>query len=213
MFNAALRSKSDRYGLVVGLCGTDCHRLGKKAVHNCAETALSLKQHFQIKFMQEHGYSVLDFIDDFGKNYLDTKHYEDERSHIMNCAAVTGRLTRDPDLRYTSNNVPVCSFTLAVDRPGGRDKTDFIDCVAWRERGEFVAKYFRKGMKMELSGVVTTRTYEKNGNKIKATEIVADNVYFAESKKENNETAQSSAEVPTAEHFTELNDDDEELPF
>ena len=77
----------------------------------------------------------------------------------------------------------MASFTVAVDRPGVKDKTDFIDCVAWEKKAEFVSRYFRKGQRIEVSGVITTRTYEKDGQNRKSTELRADQVFFGDSKK------------------------------
>ena len=106
---------------------------------------------------------------------------------MLNHAVLMGRLTAAPELRYTTSNIPVVSFTLAVGRNyGGRDRqnnTDFIDIVAWRQQAEFVSKYFNKGQLVAVEGSIQTRTYQdRNGNNRKAVEIVADRVHFAESK-------------------------------
>lgn len=101
----------------------------------------------------------------------------------MNIVAISGRLTADPELRYTPNNVPVCTFILAVDRPTKDDIADFPTVVAWRETAQFVAKYLSKGRNVIVKGEIRTRNYEdKDGNKRKATEIQADRVEFADSK-------------------------------
>ena len=108
-------------------------------------------------------------------------------SHIT----VMGRLTRDPELRRTGSGVAVARFTVAVDRDfGGRDggekETDFIDCVAWRQTGEFVSKYFTKGRMIVVSGRLQIRSWtDKDGNKRRTAEVVADNVYFGDSKRDN----------------------------
>lgn len=107
---------------------------------------------------------------------------------MLNVAALNGRLTSDPELRHTGNDVPVCSFTLAVDRgyvAKGQDRqADFIDIVAWRQTAEFCAKYFKKGQLVAVEGSIQTRSYtDSQGNKRKATEIVANKVDFAESRK------------------------------
>jgi len=99
-----------------------------------------------------------------------------------------GRLTRDPELRNTQSGLPVASFTLAVDRDfapkDGKKEVDFIDIVAWRHTAEFVEKYFSKGKMAVVDGRIQTRTYDdRDGNKRKAFEVVADSVYFGESKK------------------------------
>ena len=106
---------------------------------------------------------------------------------MLNKAILMGRLTADPELRHTQSNIPVTSFTLAVDRTFGQDKqTDFLDIVAWRNTAEFVSKWFRKGMLVAVSGRIQTRTWEdKQGNKRKSVEVVADEAFFAESKKDS----------------------------
>ena len=113
---------------------------------------------------------------------------------MLNASVLMGRLTADPELRHTPNGVAVTSFTLAVDRPyakaGADRQTDFIDIVAWRTAAEFVSKYFRKGQMMAVQGAIQTRTYtDKDGNKRKAFEIVADKVSFAGSKREERQQA------------------------
>ena len=100
----------------------------------------------------------------------------------MNIVAVSGYLTKDPEFRRTESGKAVTSFRIAVDRPGTKDKADFIDCVAWDKKAEFVSRYFKKGQRIEVSGVVTTRGYEKNGEKRKATEVRCDQVFFGERK-------------------------------
>ena len=103
----------------------------------------------------------------------------------MNTVAIMGRLVKDPELRQTPNGVNVTAFTVAVDRPMQKDKTDFLDCVAWRNTAEFVAKYFAKGQRIALTGQIETRTWEdKNGNKRKSVEVVANQVFFVEKKQE-----------------------------
>lgn len=109
---------------------------------------------------------------------------------MLNHIVIMGRLTRDPELRRTSSAVAVASFTLAVDRDfspkdGGEKETDFIDCVAWRQTAEFVSKYFSKGRMAAVSGRLQIRGWtDKDGNKRNSAEIVTDNVYFADSKKD-----------------------------
>lgn len=117
---------------------------------------------------------------------------------MLNVAVVMGRLVADPELRHTPSDVAVTSFTLAVDRSyvkaGTERQADFIDIVAWRNTAEFVCRYFRKGQMMAVQGSIQTRTYnDKEGNKRKAFEIVADNVSFADSKRsdQNNGAAYS----------------------
>ncbi|MBQ4017518.1 MAG: single-stranded DNA-binding protein [Eubacteriales bacterium] len=158
---------------------------------------------------------------------------------MLNHIVVMGRLTRDPELRTTQSGVNVASFTVAVDRDfGGRDgaerQTDFFDCAAWRQTGEFVSKYFQKGRMIVVSGRMQSRKYQdREGNNRTAWEIQADNVYFGDSKRDSDNagysqssyTGQSSysrgsdsprqsAPVPpvTPSPFEEL-EDDGELPF
>ena len=139
-----------------------------------------------------------------------------------------GRLVADPELRHTPNDVAVTSFTLAVDRSYlkavAERQADFIDVVAWRNTAEFVCKYFRKGQLMAVQGSIQTRSYtDSQGNKRKAFEIVADNVPFAESKRDANsggnysrpETMNEPAPAYTSGNtgdFEEIPSDDD-LPF
>ena len=110
---------------------------------------------------------------------------------MLNHITIMGRLTRDPELRRTGSGIAVASFTLAVDRDFGKNEngereTDFIDCVAWRQTGEFVSKYFTKGRMAVVSGRLQIRSWtDKDGNKRRTAEVVADNVYFGDSKREN----------------------------
>ncbi|QEY34639.1 single-stranded DNA-binding protein [Caproiciproducens galactitolivorans] len=139
---------------------------------------------------------------------------------MLNIAVLMGRLVADPELRQTPNGVSVTSFTLAVDRSyakqGKERQADFIDIVTWRSTAEFACKYFRKGQLVAVQGSIQTRSYtDKDGNKRKAFEVVADHVHFAESKKDssNNNTypARGSADVE-ADDFEEMPDDGD-LPF
>ncbi len=109
---------------------------------------------------------------------------------MLNHITIMGRLVRDPELRRTGSGVAVASFSVAVDRDfGGRDggerETDFIDCVAWRQTGEFVSKYFTKGRMIVVSGRLQIRNWtDKEGNKRRTAEVVADNCYFGDSKRD-----------------------------
>ena len=109
---------------------------------------------------------------------------------MLNHIVIMGRLTRDPELRRTASGVAVASFTVAVDRDfsgkdGGEKETDFIDCVAWRQTGEFVSKYFHKGSMIAVSGRLQIRGWtDKDGNKRRTAEVVADNVYFGDAKRD-----------------------------
>ena len=141
---------------------------------------------------------------------------------MLNQIFLMGRLTRDPELRYTQNQTPVASFTLAVDRDftgkdGGEKQTDFIDCVAWRSTGEFANKYFSKGRMAIVSGRLQLRDWtDKEGNKRRSAEVVVDSMYFGDSKKDGstapNTTEQSEPQY-TQQQFEELDDDDGDLPF
>ena len=125
-----------------------------------------------------------------------------------------GRLTRDPELRRTGSGIAVASFTVAVDRDfGGRDggekETDFIDCVAWRQTGEFVSKYFTKGRMFVVSGGLQIRSWTDNdGNKRRTAEVVTDNCYFGDSKNAGAATTPSPAG-----DYAEIAEPDAELPF
>ena len=126
----------------------------------------------------------------------------------MNKVHLSGRLTAKPELKYTQSNTPVLAFTLAVNRPKQKDKeqeTDFINIVAWRNTAEFISKYFDKGQAMLLSGKIQVRNYEdKEGKKRTITEVIADEVEFMGSKKQE--------EDPYAA-FGEKVEYDNQLPF
>jgi len=144
---------------------------------------------------------------------------------MLNCAAIVGRLVADPELHSTNTGVSVCSFTVAVDRSfvrqGEERQADFIDVVAWRNTAEFVCKYFTKGSLIAIDGSIQTRNYEdRNGNKRKSTEIIANNVHFCGPKNDavngRNEGApvyQPAPSFSTADEgdFKEIPEDD--LPF
>lgn len=120
----------------------------------------------------------------------------------MNVICLLGRLTADPELRTTTNQVAVCSFTVAVDRAyqpkGAERQTDFINCVAWRGTAEFLSRYFRKGQRIALQGSLQSRSYtDKDGNKRTAFEVQVDNVFFAESKQPGTAAGYDS-QVPPA---------------
>lgn len=130
---------------------------------------------------------------------------------MLNKIILMGRLVRDPELRRTNGGTPVASFTMAVDRDfksqGGEKETDFIDIVAWRNTAEFVSKYFTKGRMAVVEGRLQIRDWtDKEGNKRKAAEVVADNVYFGDSKKDGGTAPDFN------QNFTEVADDGE-LPF
>lgn len=164
---------------------------------------------------------------------------------MLNHIVLMGRLTRDPELRRTGTGIAVASFSIAVDRDfgskeTGEKETDFIDIVAWRNTAEFVSKYFTKGRMAVVSGRLQIRNWnDKDGNKRRSAEVVADNVYFGDSKRDsesggsyapgssyggNNYAAGSSYSAPAApsyaapasapaSDFAMLEDDDAQLPF
>ena len=150
---------------------------------------------------------------------------------MLNHIDLMGRLTRDPELRYTQTQTPVASFRLAVDRDfspkdGGERQTDFIDCVAWRSTAEFVSKYFQKGSMAAVSGRLQMREWtDRDNNRRTTAEVVVDNVYFGESKRSRDESQSgpAPARAPSAGYgdvrpaggsaFAELDDGDGELPF
>ena len=165
---------------------------------------------------------------------------------MLNHITIMGRLTRDPELRRTGTGIAVASFTVAVDRDfsgrdGGEKETDFIDCVAWRQTGEFVSKYFTKGRMIVVSGRLQVRSWtDKDGNKRRTAEVVADNCYFGDSKRDGDNGASYggnayggnsfggfAAPAPAApsfggypapaanpvSDFAMLDDDDAQLPF
>lgn len=132
----------------------------------------------------------------------------------MNKAILVGRLTRDPELRTTANGVSVCSFSIAVNKrfknADGNYEADFINCTAWRQTAEFVSKYFTRGRMIGVVGSIQTRNYDdKDGKKVYVTEVAADEVYFVESKGDNNN---NTAPVADVNAFAPV-DDTDELPF
>ena len=140
----------------------------------------------------------------------------------LNIIVLQGRLVRDPEMRTTQSGVAVASFTLAVDRDfGGRDggekQTDFIDCTAWRHTAEFVSKYFSKGRMAVVSGRLQIDNYTDNdGNKRRSAKVIADNIYFGDSKKDGATGSQSdetASFTPAPSGFVQVDVDDGELPF
>ena len=152
---------------------------------------------------------------------------------MLNHITIMGRLTRDPELRYTQSQTPVACCSLAVDRDfgsrdGGEKQTDFIDCVAWRSTAEFVSKYFQKGSMAVVSGRLQIRDWtDREGGKRRSAEVVVDNIYFGESRRRDSSegssydsrSSYSSYEAPRSASpapsspFSDLDDGDGELPF
>jgi single-strand DNA-binding protein len=132
---------------------------------------------------------------------------------MLNTAIIMGRLVRDPEERKTSDGKTVCSFCVAVNDEYRKDMTYFLDIIAWNKTAEFICKYFRKGSMIAVQGKLTTRVREdKNGNKRKETEIVADNVSFCGGKNESN-TGSIDVPPPTDAEYRDIPETDEELPF
>ena len=132
---------------------------------------------------------------------------------MLNKIFIMGRLTRDPELRRTTSGTAVTSFSLAVDRDfkgqNGEKETDFIDVVAWRNTAEFVAKYFGKGRAAVVEGRLQIRDWkDKDGSNRRSAEVVADNVYFADSKRDDANNGASYS----AQNFPEI-DDEDDVPF
>ena len=149
---------------------------------------------------------------------------------MLNKVVIMGRLARDPELRRTQTGVAVTSFRIACDRdfksPNGEKEADWIDIVAWRNTAEFVSKYFQKGRMAIVEGRLQTRDWtDKDGNRRVAVEVVADNIYFGDSKRDNagnNYDAAPAFDAPTAggfaapvgdNQFAEIDEDDGDLPF
>lgn len=137
---------------------------------------------------------------------------------MLNHITIMGRMTKDVELRRTASGTAVASFTLAVDRDfgqNGQKETDFIDCVAWRGTGEFVERNFSKGKMIVVSGRLQIRKWEdKNGNKRSTAEVVADNVYFGDSKKDSGDKYEAAVRGGELEpDFAAINGDDSNLPF
>ncbi|MCG8499298.1 MAG: single-stranded DNA-binding protein [Firmicutes bacterium] len=141
---------------------------------------------------------------------------------MLNKVILMGRLTKDPELRYTASNIPVCNFTLAVDRnyarQGEEKQTDFIRIIAWRNTAEFVGKYYRKGLQVVVSGRIQTSTWDdQDGKRHFVTEVVTDETYFADSKRDTDNTnrfnSQPANEISQeVEGFMPVEADDD-LPF
>jgi len=139
---------------------------------------------------------------------------------MFNLVVLTGRLTADPELKTTPNGISVTTFSIAVDRryrSGEERQTDFINIVAWRSSAEFITKYFKKGSLIGIEGSIQTRRYQdKNGNNRTAFEVVANNVQFVESKRDNTSSEDTSASFSNADanDFADLGDaSDDDLPF
>lgn len=139
----------------------------------------------------------------------------------LNKIILMGRLTRDPELKRTTSGTAVTSFTLAVDRDykpqDGERGTDFIDCTAWRSTAEFVFKYFSKGRMAVVDGRLQIRDWtDRDGGKRRSAEVVADNVYFGDSKRDSDSGTVPSYSAPAPggqTDFAEIGEEDGEIPF
>jgi single-strand DNA-binding protein len=137
---------------------------------------------------------------------------------MLNKIFIMGRLTRDPELRRTQNGTAVTSFSLAVDRDfknaDGSKDTDYIDVVAWRGAAEFVAKYFAKGRMAVVEGRLQMRDWtDKEGNKRRNAEVLADSIYFGDSKKNTEDRDGRYGGEGRSSGFYEIDEEDEDLPF
>lgn len=143
---------------------------------------------------------------------------------MLNKVTLMGRLTRDPELRYTKSETPVASFSLAVDRDfsgknGGEKETDFIDCVAWKSTAEFASKYFTKGRMAVVSGRLQIRPWtDDKGNKRRSAEVIVEAMYFGDSKRDGSTSGAANerpapARDPTSVEFEEIEGNDSDLPF
>ena len=141
----------------------------------------------------------------------------------MNKAILVGRLTKDPELKTTASGVSVCSFTIAINRrfrnAEGNYDADFINCVAWRQQADFLSKFFSKGRMVGVIGSIQTRNYERDGQRVYITEVVADEISFVDSKSQG-DSAPQSASAPSANTNSFGADDgfipmpaDDDLPF
>lgn len=133
----------------------------------------------------------------------------------FNRVILGGRLTADPELKQTNNGTPVCTFSIAVNRRFAPDQVDFINCQAWKKAAEFLCQYFRKGSSLCIVGSVQTRSWtDQGGQKRYATEIVADEINFVDSKADNQQSGQAQpgpyGQTPPA--FSEMSSDDD-IPF
>lgn len=141
---------------------------------------------------------------------------------MFNLVVLTGRLTADPELKTTANGIPVTTFSIAVNRnyrAGEEQQTDFINVVAWRQRAEFITKYFKKGNLIGIEGSIQTRRYQdKNGNNRTAFEVIVNNAQFVESKRDSSASPAAASEPASYSNadvsdFTEIGDMDDDLPF
>ena len=135
----------------------------------------------------------------------------------MNKSILIGRLTKDPEVKKTSNGVSVCSFTIAVDRrfknAKGEKETDFINCVGWRQVADVIGAYFHKGSRIGVTGSIQTRSYDGNNGKVYVTEVVVDEIEFIDKREAQDEEIRPIPPMPKAEPIQATELDDAYLPF
>ena len=136
----------------------------------------------------------------------------------MNKVTLVGRLTKDPEIKLTSNQTQYCTFTIAVDRrfkdSNGQRQADFINCVAWKQTAVFIQKYFKKGNRIGIAGSIQTRSYEKDdGQKTFITEVLAEEAEFVESQQTTQPEPQQQEQDPQPEQVPEQPETKQELPF
>lgn len=137
----------------------------------------------------------------------------------MNKVTLIGRLTKDPEIKLTSNQTQFCNFTIAVDRrfkdSNGQRQADFINCVAWKQTAVFIQKYFKKGNRIGISGSIQTRSYDKDGQKVFITEVLVEEAEFVEAQQQTTQP-ENQPEPEAQQQEPELEPDQEprqELPF
>lgn len=137
---------------------------------------------------------------------------------VLNKTIMMGRMVADPELKKTNSDMAVCNFTLAVDKPKGKNaenaEANFIDCVAWRGTAEIICKFFHKGSRIIVDGAIQTRTYkDKSDNNRKVTEVVVNDFSFVDRKSDSDTQKQESTSVSSAQSVNVEPSDDEDLPW
>ena len=133
----------------------------------------------------------------------------------MNKVELIGRLTKDPELRYTSNNIAVASYTLAVnDKFGEKETTTFINAITWNKSAEFISKYFKKGQQIALTGRLSNNDYEdKNGNKVHTIQVISESIEFVGNKAETPKEDKKEPITDTKVYQEDIYITDDDLPF
>lgn len=209
-YGAGQRELSEHYGLKVLLCRGH-HREGPEAVHKNAGNREYLCRIAQEAFEDWYGHE--NYRKTFGKNYLEEKEWK------MNKVILMGRLTKDPNIRYTQGETPMCvaKYTIAVNRrAAGKDQADFIGCTSFGKAGEFVEKYLKKGSKIIITGRIQTGSYtDQEGTKRYTTEVVTEEIEFAESKAVATSQRGGEDDSDTGDNgfMTVTEEDEEGLPF